>query len=805
MEFKIRGNMNLFENLESILFEDIYGNKAIVYHRTRVKNLVNKIYTEGFKPGHGAAYGKGFYSTYTLKSQLSAEMENSYGPVIVKIMINSLNRFLILNYEEFVKSPVSKKLNTNKDDFVYDQMKYFNFDKYLPFEETLKEEMIKIKTDPNYFSSDSAMKIYSKYRYLNKFIDGMIFTGRNDGRILVCYNTDLIIPLSFSQDNGQTWIKSTDKNIDYLRKTFSEETNIIKFEKIKINLNDPLIKKNKIKVSKDSKFLINNNSIEWLSGTWEDGIWETGVWHHGTWKGGDWLGGHWLKGTWEKGIWKIGTWEDGDWLKGTWKDGHWYNGTWHDDTWKKGYWHDGTWKKGTWEDGIWKNGTWKGGTWLNGTWNEGEWLGGIWKGGFDKKHRFHPEGDSPDQWNKNHWVYEAKISSDSKFTTDLLDLIWEDGTWIKGHWKGAIYYSIFKKGIWKDGIWDDGDFRADVWEKGIWKNGHWNGKTWEDGIWEDGVFYKGDWLKGTWKKGTLYNGTWHNGIWENGSWYDGDWKGGTWLGGYDRYKNFHPAGDSPDKWNDNHWIHDAKISDDAIFGFTNKYAKNLLVWESGTWYDGTWKKGGDWLNGIWKNGTWEDGYFQNGIWEKGTWKNGRFAGELWKDGEVIEYISWEKGIWENGIWRGKYSYFHNGEWMNGTWESGIWSRGTWHNGTWLSGTWKAGTWKGGYDKFGDFHPKNDNPKKWILKDHWLKEAKFTGKYKVNNGLVVWEDGTWHSGTWKGKQWKKGTWEDGTFDGGVWKDGTWLGGIWKKGIWKGGYDKNGDFHPEKDSPKKWKNI
>ena len=159
-------------------------------------------------------------------------MERSYGPIIVKFMINSLNRFLILDYEEFIKGPVFKKINTNKDNFIYDQMKYFKFNKYVPFEEILNEEMIKMKSDPNYFSSDLAMKIHSKYRYLKKIIDGMIFTGRNDGKVLVCYNTDLLIPLSYSINNGVTWVKA-DKNLDYLKKTFSTNTQDIKFKNIK--------------------------------------------------------------------------------------------------------------------------------------------------------------------------------------------------------------------------------------------------------------------------------------------------------------------------------------------------------------------------------------------------------------------------------------------------------------------------------------------------------------------------------------------------------------------------------------------
>jgi len=58
--------------------EKIYGNMAIVFHRTSVSDLVNKVFTSGFKPGTGDKYGRGFYATYELESQERPEMKK-YG------------------------------------------------------------------------------------------------------------------------------------------------------------------------------------------------------------------------------------------------------------------------------------------------------------------------------------------------------------------------------------------------------------------------------------------------------------------------------------------------------------------------------------------------------------------------------------------------------------------------------------------------------------------------------------------------------------------------------------------------------
>ena len=53
--------------LKKIYFEDIYGNQAMVYHRSSSDKLEQLIKTQ-FKPGSGNMYGSAFYSTYNLTS-----------------------------------------------------------------------------------------------------------------------------------------------------------------------------------------------------------------------------------------------------------------------------------------------------------------------------------------------------------------------------------------------------------------------------------------------------------------------------------------------------------------------------------------------------------------------------------------------------------------------------------------------------------------------------------------------------------------------------------------------------------------
>jgi hypothetical protein len=87
-------------------------------------------------------------------------------------------------------------------------------------------------------------------------------------------------------------------------------------------------------------------------------------------------------------------------------------------------------------------------------------------------------------------------------------------------------------------LWSSGD-----WYEGTWINGEWNEGTWHKGDWRKGHWYGGDWLDGT-----FHSGTWDDGTWHDGNWINGIWRGGIWLGGYDKFGNFHPKGDSPNKW-----------------------------------------------------------------------------------------------------------------------------------------------------------------------------------------------------------------------------------------------------------------
>lgn len=189
--------------------EDVYGNYATVFHRTKIDNIVNFMYTEGFKPGDSCAYGKGFYSTYDLLSQDRPNML-SYGSIVLKVAV-PLDKFVIFDWEPFLKTPLAKRQKVDKENFIQLQCARLNI---VPTNSLFDWSTAVALLDR--FTSDCAL-------YLKRMTDiedkanGLVFTTRTDGRVLVSYNTDILIPLAIRKDENAEFTKvSSDKK--YLAK-----------------------------------------------------------------------------------------------------------------------------------------------------------------------------------------------------------------------------------------------------------------------------------------------------------------------------------------------------------------------------------------------------------------------------------------------------------------------------------------------------------------------------------------------------------------------------------------------------------
>jgi len=367
-----------------LLTEKVYGKLATIYHRTDLEH-VDKIYKHGFKPGSGDMYGTGIYGTYDLKSQLKEKMNNIYGSIVIKAKVN-VSKILFLDYKV-------SKIRDKHNYTLVDQLKKLS-PKFKIGDQLIKlsEELEK---NPKY-TSDYAVRLINQYD-VNRYIEGISFTGRRDGKVLVIYNPDLVTPMSYNSTSEQynkldnkDWTSIKNKNnIKKSLETTLSMFNGNKMDKKIIELKDGLtldiIKEKYPWIFKaefnDAILGQDKNGLVWKSGTWKSGTWESGTWKNGTWKDGTWYNGTWYNGYWHGGLWLDGTWKGGNWIGGTWHNGTWKDGAWYNGIWENGNWNDGTWYKGTWKGGFWKRGNWKSGTWESGTWENGTWWNGIWKGG----------------------------------------------------------------------------------------------------------------------------------------------------------------------------------------------------------------------------------------------------------------------------------------------------------------------------------------------------------------------------------------------------------------------------------------
>lgn len=238
--------MHLTPILEQLIQEEVYGNNAIVYHRTDKEDIMEKVFETGWKPGSGRYYGTGFYSTFKLESQLRDNMAQTYGNYIGKFAVNT-DRFLIFIYDVFLKSPIYNRIRIknkkNEEDFRAEvtqknfirlQLEYFGYDvsekvRYLD----KAEENNYFDPDTwdaqsslfyNLFSSDTG-KIDSAMDQLN--IRGFIYRGRRDGDVLISYDIKNITPLSVATVTTDKMLKlDTESLVEFANKQFKENSRL---------------------------------------------------------------------------------------------------------------------------------------------------------------------------------------------------------------------------------------------------------------------------------------------------------------------------------------------------------------------------------------------------------------------------------------------------------------------------------------------------------------------------------------------------------------------------------------------------
>ena len=188
------------------LDENITSGQSIVWHRTKKYHLED-IQKKGYIVGAGSAVGDGIYACFDFESQLD-DYNRYYGNVIIECKIKSLDGFLIMFPQEA------------KNVYGFKNAGFDNQLRRIFKEETYKKVKIKLTDkiceaiDNGDYEKGDGIEFYQKY--LSPFegdFKGLVYNAFGDGKSIVCYNTNNIIPLRYTEDEGDSWQPFTDKNV----------------------------------------------------------------------------------------------------------------------------------------------------------------------------------------------------------------------------------------------------------------------------------------------------------------------------------------------------------------------------------------------------------------------------------------------------------------------------------------------------------------------------------------------------------------------------------------------------------------
>lgn len=374
------------------------------YHRTDVKNVAS-IVEEGFRPGWGAMYGKGWYMCYDLDSQIGRGMEH-YGNALIKTRIYEKNA-LIFDYNlskkyfgskySIIDQLISNRFYTGKEfipapwieisqacELSLLDPRYSATIAYNCFVEDLKgSSIIRQKSlNPSTPKIDrwGVKSVGLKNNYLPRIskLTGIIFTGNHDGNVYVCYDPKSAIPeeyaivdssvtsvneiewkpvTEFKQDTIQSNKSITEIVYEKYSDIDSFDIDTEYFKTLKFN-SDLLFKqyqwffkakkKAKVRIISDGSLVMTGGT--WLMGTWEGGtfinsIWNAGVWKQGIFQNSEWRAGNFLSGTFDHSVFKNGQFKGGSFINSIFEGGIYSTNPYDfslDSIWKKGtFLHDG--------------------------------------------------------------------------------------------------------------------------------------------------------------------------------------------------------------------------------------------------------------------------------------------------------------------------------------------------------------------------------------------------------------------------------------------------------------------------------
>ena len=210
---------------------ELKGSVLTVYHRTKAKDTAGGICNIGFMAGGGAAYGVGVYSTYWYSSSMK-NYNLGYGPYVVKAEVD-ISGFLIFDYN-------MSKTMYGRNYKLIDQIKnIIGPDKIIDPSVNEERQWSQIRywsqeLEKTSWTSDVAMKMSRNYNLDRTGLNGIIYTGRHDGRCCVTYKSTLVIPIAHAIIHGGNyknpiWEPCSQKSVEHLREMQNDEYKMEKF------------------------------------------------------------------------------------------------------------------------------------------------------------------------------------------------------------------------------------------------------------------------------------------------------------------------------------------------------------------------------------------------------------------------------------------------------------------------------------------------------------------------------------------------------------------------------------------------
>jgi hypothetical protein len=183
---------NLLRSLirETLLLEEVYGAQAVVYHGTKADplTLIDALLKDKFIAGAGAGamYGKGLYTVYDLAGTQTEK--GAYGPHVIKLKVN-LYGYIIFDPDialKVYKRPLTPAQQAEE----------------VGYSDEVVKVLRGVRKRKDGFTSEAALKVHLSLQYETK---GLVFTGRNDGRVVVVYDPTTAVPMAWKRVGSKSW------------------------------------------------------------------------------------------------------------------------------------------------------------------------------------------------------------------------------------------------------------------------------------------------------------------------------------------------------------------------------------------------------------------------------------------------------------------------------------------------------------------------------------------------------------------------------------------------------------------------